>query len=196
MVAAVSVLPNGRADVFDHVPLLRLVPQDWPTRPLWVTGVRQHDLRRVVFGGHGGLRPALGDAVAASCAVPGYFSPVEIDGVRYVDGGVRSPTNADLLSDPGLVDVVIVVSPLSSSDGRPPAAQLLMRRYAARKVRSEQARLTAAGVRSVVLAPGPDVTRPFGAGIMAQERLAELTQAAFLDTGRQIAELGLAAVAR
>ncbi|GIJ48133.1 hypothetical protein Val02_50190 [Virgisporangium aliadipatigenens] len=34
--------------------------------------------------------------VAASCAVPGYFTPIEIGGVEYVDGGVHSPTNADL----------------------------------------------------------------------------------------------------
>lgn len=36
------------------------------------------------------------DAVAASCAVPGVWPPVTIDGSRYVDGGVRSITNADL----------------------------------------------------------------------------------------------------
>ena len=31
---------------------------------------------------------------------PGYFTPVEIDGERYVDGGAHSPTNADLLGRP------------------------------------------------------------------------------------------------
>ena len=34
-------------------------------------------------------------AVAASCAGPGVFPPVEVDGRRYIDGGIRSPTNAD-----------------------------------------------------------------------------------------------------
>ncbi len=38
----------------------------------------------------------LAMAVAASCALPGVFAPVTIDGHRYMDGGVRSVTNADL----------------------------------------------------------------------------------------------------
>jgi NTE family protein len=38
----------------------------------------------------------LVDAVAASCAVPGVWPPVTINGHRYIDGGVRSGTNADL----------------------------------------------------------------------------------------------------
>jgi NTE family protein len=38
----------------------------------------------------------LVDAVAASCAVPGVWPPVTIDGSRYIDGGVRSGTNADM----------------------------------------------------------------------------------------------------
>ena len=36
-----------------------------------------------------------------------------IDGVRYVDGGVWSPTNADLLTGLGL-DLVVVSSPMST----------------------------------------------------------------------------------
>jgi NTE family protein len=35
-------------------------------------------------------------AVASSCALPGFFAPVTIDGHRYMDGGARSATNADL----------------------------------------------------------------------------------------------------
>jgi len=50
--------------------------------------------------------------VAASCAIPGFFAPVSIGGVRYVDGGVHSPTNADLVAGLGL-DLVVVSSPMS-----------------------------------------------------------------------------------
>ena len=32
-------------------------------------------------------RRRVGEAVEASCAIPGYFAPVTIDGARYVDGG-------------------------------------------------------------------------------------------------------------
>ena len=45
--------------------------------------------------------PTSPTAVAASCAIPAFFAPVSIDGVRYVDGGVHSPTNADLVAGLG-----------------------------------------------------------------------------------------------
>ena len=40
----------------------------------------------------------VSDAVRASCAIPAFFEPAEIDGERYVDGGVHSTTNADLVA--------------------------------------------------------------------------------------------------
>ena len=50
------------------------------------------------------------DAVAASCAVPGVWPPVTIDGSRYIDGGIWSLTNADLATG---CDLVVVLAPLS-----------------------------------------------------------------------------------
>jgi NTE family protein len=85
----------------------------WPLAPLWVVAVRRADGRRVVFGRPGAPEVDVASAVAASCAVPGYVPPVEIDGVAYVDGGVHSPTNADLLADCDL-DLVVVSSPMSA----------------------------------------------------------------------------------
>jgi NTE family protein len=49
----------------------------------------------------------LARAVASSCAVPGIYPPITIGGSRYVDGGVRSPLNADLAHG---ADVAVVVS--------------------------------------------------------------------------------------
>jgi len=46
-------------------------------------------------------------AVASSCSVPGIFPPITIGGARYMDGGMRSPLNADLAAGH---DAVIVVS--------------------------------------------------------------------------------------
>ena len=51
--------------------------------------------KRIVFGAPGEPRPAVADAVVASCAVPWVFRPVEIEGRSYVDGGVWSLTNLD-----------------------------------------------------------------------------------------------------
>ena len=94
-----------------------LFPDAWPSAPLWICAVRQDDGRRVVFG-RDGLCPPVPDAVAASCAIPSFFSPVEIGEHGYIDGGVHSPTNADVLRDTAL-DLVIISSPMSRQGRRP-----------------------------------------------------------------------------
>jgi NTE family protein len=45
-------------------------------------------------------------AVASSCSVPMVFPPVAIDGARYMDGGMRTPLNADLAAGHAAVIVV------------------------------------------------------------------------------------------
>ena len=46
-------------------------------------------------------------AVASSCAVPGVYPPITVDGARYMDGGARSPLNADLAAG---YEAIVVVS--------------------------------------------------------------------------------------
>ena len=70
------------------------------------------------------LRRPIHLAMAASCAVPGYFAPVRIGDHSYVDGGVHSPTNAAILRGQEL-DLVIVISPMSGPPG--PSLSLLAR---------------------------------------------------------------------
>ncbi|CAB4891399.1 unannotated protein [freshwater metagenome] len=89
----------------------RLVGADWPDRPLLVPAVDAATGELVVFDRGSGV--PLVDAVAASCAVPAMWPPVTIGGRRYVDGGVRSGTNADLARD---ADRVVV---LQAGDARP-----------------------------------------------------------------------------
>jgi NTE family protein len=55
---------------------------------------------------------ALVDAVAASCAVPGVWPPVTIGERRYIDGGVRSTSNAHLATG---FDRVLVLAPMDPS---------------------------------------------------------------------------------
>ncbi len=50
-------------------------------------------------------------AVPSSCSVPGIFPPITIDGRRYMDGGMRSGTNADMAKDHGKVVIVAVMPP-------------------------------------------------------------------------------------
>lgn len=50
-------------------------------------------------------------AVPSSCSVPGIFPPITIEGRRYMDGGMRSGTNADMARDHGKVVIIAVMPP-------------------------------------------------------------------------------------
>jgi NTE family protein len=82
----------------------RLPAHAWPDRLLCITAVDTVTGEIRIFDRLSGT--GLVDAVAASCAVPGVWPPVTIDGRRYMDGGVRSSDNADLAE--GYARVVIL----------------------------------------------------------------------------------------
>lgn len=84
----------------------RLANHDWPQRDLRITAVDTGTGELRIFDRRSGVD--LVDAICASCAVPGVWPPVTIDGVRYMDGGVRSGSNADLAAG---ADWVLVISP-------------------------------------------------------------------------------------
>jgi predicted acylesterase/phospholipase RssA len=66
--------------------------------------------RRVVFGSRLAPPASVGQAVAASCAIPAVFAPVRIGDRLYVDGGAWSPTNADA-APAGRGDRVLLLEP-------------------------------------------------------------------------------------
>jgi NTE family protein len=66
--------------------------------------------RRVVFGSRSAPPASVGQAVAASCAIPAIFAPVRIGDRLYVDGGAWSPTNADA-APAGRGDRVLLLEP-------------------------------------------------------------------------------------
>ena len=80
---------------------------------LLVSAVDLDSGRRVMFGAAGAPAVPVAAAVEASCAIPGAFCPVEIDGRSYVDGGVWSPTNMDAVR-PGRGDHVLCLNPTGS----------------------------------------------------------------------------------
>ncbi len=99
---APTVTEAERRSVIAH----RLPDHSWPDRLLRITAVDTESGETRVFDRDSGT--PLIDAVAASCAVPGVWPPVTINGHRYMDGGVRSSDNADLAKGYGRV---VVVSP-------------------------------------------------------------------------------------
>jgi NTE family protein len=108
----------------------------WPERPLLVCAVECATGEFRVFDSRSGV--PLARAVAASCAVPGLFPPVTIEGQRYTDGGVRSWTSADLAMRVN-PDRVLVIAP-AGHDG--PGARGL----GARQMQREVAALRERGV--------------------------------------------------
>jgi len=94
-------------DVRRAVIAARLPRPDWPARDLRIVAVDAHTGDPIVFDRAAGV--GLVDAVAASCAVPGVWPPVTVNGTRYVDGGVRTMTNADLAAG---YQRVLVLAPL------------------------------------------------------------------------------------
>jgi NTE family protein len=173
-----SVLPLGRATLG---PVHRLVDrqlpegESWaPHRSLWVVAMDYDSGRRVVFGRSGSPPARLPDAVCASCAIPGWFAPIEIAGRRYVDGGTCSSTSLDLLADQGL-DEVYVVAPMTSFAMDEPngvAARLErgVRRAITRRMMREAQKVQASGARVTMLGPGPDDLAAIGANLMDPTR--------------------------
>ncbi|WP_018177879.1 patatin-like phospholipase family protein [Jongsikchunia kroppenstedtii] len=89
----------------------RLPSPDWPSAPdgpLQITAVDCESGGLSVFDAASGV--PLVRAIAASCAVPGVYPPVTIGESVYMDGGMRSGTNADLARPS---EAVVVLQPLA-----------------------------------------------------------------------------------
>jgi len=92
----------------------RLPSHRWPDRCLRITAIDIETGELMVFDRDSGVE--LVDAVAASCAVPGVWPPVEIGGRRYMDGGMRSSINLDVAAD---CDAAVVLVPSGESAPSP-----------------------------------------------------------------------------
>jgi NTE family protein len=99
-------------------------------------------------------------AVAASCAVPGVWPPVTIEGRRYMDGGVRSGSNADLAAG---YDRVVVLAPLVRAIGPGVGAQV----EALRKN----------GSRAELVTPDPAALKAFGRNVLDPAKRADAARA-------------------
>jgi NTE family protein len=92
--AALGRVAPGRRSLADLGRDLDQAGASWDGR-LLVAAVDVESGRRVMFGAPDAPPVPVRSAVQASCAIPGVFQPVVIDGRSYVDGGVWSPTNMD-----------------------------------------------------------------------------------------------------
>jgi NTE family protein len=194
-------LPTGRMDTELWTSAIRDgAGTVWPTTPLWICAVRMDDACRVVFGRPGAPHTDVATAVGASSAIPGYFAPVTIHGRRYVDGGVHSPTNADVVRREEL-DLVIVSSPMSISNNanlrRPSRA---LRGHFRARLAIELRKLRRAGMEVRVFQPSEDDLVVMGNQAMDDDRMAAVGRQARATTLRRLGDrpldLGRAAAAR
>jgi NTE family protein len=193
VIAASALLPAGRGRLGSLIQLvtalqtrLGVTDDGWvPGAPLWVVAVDYDSGRRIVFGRPGGPPSTVGDAVLASCSIPGWFTPQVIDGHRYVDGGVASSTSLGLLARPGAppLDEVYVLAPLASHvfdrpldpiAGVERGVRCLLTRWLDAEVRA----VRAAGVRVHVLTPGPADLAAMGGNLMNPRRRARVLDVA------------------
>lgn len=172
---AAGLLPAGTRDVTDSVAGVGSLFEAWPSMPTWIVAVRLADGARVVFGRD--ATASVRDAVSASCAIPGYFAPIRIDGQGYVDGGVWSTHNLDLVADLGL-DAVVVSAPMATDTAlaRDPGNAL---RVAVRaRLDREAARVRRGGTAVVVVAPDRRLREVLGTASMRIERRGPVAHAA------------------
>ena len=151
--AAVGLLPAGTLSAERlEIRMNELAGANWPAEPTWVPAVRLDDGRRVVFG-RDDVDASIGQAVRASCSVPGVYQPAPIGSGRYVDGGVHSSTNADLVA-PLAFDLVIISSSMTavpSSTGLTSVSPT--RNWMARKLGHEVAAIRRTGTPVLVVQP-------------------------------------------
>jgi NTE family protein len=184
-VIATAMMPAGEVDLIEHAEgLAELDPQEWP-RGLWIAATGRDDGHRAVFGQAGAPEASLPEAVAASCAIPGYFSPITVNGVEYFDGGVHSPSNADVLKHMNL-DLVIAVSPMSSAGGLARTIDAPLRYSVHRRLEKELRCLANRGTTVVRIEPAEETLDAMGVNMMAEDRADAVVQASFVETGRYI----------
>ncbi len=142
--------------------------------------------RRVVFGAPVSPPAALAEAVMASCAVPGWYSPVSIHGVRYIDGGASSSTNIDVAAGEGLDEIFVLAPTVSFSMDHPTAAAARMerawRQRVTRRALREVAKVHGAGTDVTVLGPGPQDLEAIGFNLMDVSRRRQVLDTSLVTT--------------
>jgi NTE family protein len=131
----------------------------WPAR-FRCTAVDAESGTFVVWDGRGGEN--LDRAVASSCAVPGIFPPITVRGRRYIDGGMRSGTNADLAQGNDRVLIVTLVGRAGAAAGPENPVEERFRL----RLEAEQAVLVGAGANVRVVGPDEKATAVMGLNMM------------------------------
>lgn len=178
-----AFLPEGRKslDKVGHLVDAVTPKAGWaPRSGIWVVAMDYETGKRVVFGRSGAPVAQLPAAVMASCAIPGWFTPVVIGGRAYVDGGAASATSVDVIAHAGL-DEVYVIAPMVSfaSDHPKTIGAQLERRWREQVTRNcvaEANLVRKTGAKVTILGPGPMDLEAIGANLMDASRRAKVLE--------------------
>jgi NTE family protein len=179
----------------------RAVPGRWVEHPnYWAVACDYGSGRRVPFGRAGTPPAEIASAVAASCAIPGFYRPVKVGRGRYVDGGVYSASNLDLLAGRGL-DLVICLNPLSSleqDDARGPLDWMdrAARRANGRRLGREAKRVRAFDTEVALIQPVAEDQAAMGRNLMSAARRQQVIEVAERTVAQQLREPKLRALLR
>ncbi len=148
---------------------------EWsPHDNVWIVALDYESGRRVAFGHDNAPEVALSDAVMASCAIPGWFRPMEIAGRTYIDGGAWSATSADLLAGLDLDEVYVLAPMLSFAMDQPDTmlgrVERRWRVQVTKRCLHEVDKLRAGGADVTILGPGPEDLEAMGANVMDNSR--------------------------
>jgi len=86
-------------------------------KELYITAMNLDTAERVVFGHDEECSVTISEAVQASTALPGFYKPARINGVDYVDGGVRRTASLDVAIEHD-ADLIICYNPFRPFSNR------------------------------------------------------------------------------
>jgi NTE family protein len=79
-------------------------------RSLYITACDLDTAERSIFGADENSELTISQAVQASSALPVFYKPARLNGIDYVDGGVRHTANIDIAIEKG-ADLIICYNP-------------------------------------------------------------------------------------
>jgi NTE family protein len=159
----------GSSDARVEVIRSRIQVEDWPARDLRVTAVDAETGAFRVWTRD--TEADLVHAVASSCAVPGVWPPVQIGGSRFIDGGVRTPANADIAHE---ADAVVVLAPIPRGLSRAGSVESQLRRLPH---------------RTAVVSPDKESVRAFGRNVLDPAKRADAARAGLRQSADVVAQV-------
>jgi NTE family protein len=147
---------------------------------LRIVAVERRSGRRVVFGAPKAYETSVGRAVIASCAVPAVFAPVRIGDREYVDGGMWSPTNLDIVPVQQGQRVLCLA---------PTAGSVLLGRVTRAAIAVERLALRARGAELSVVVPDHASLLAMGRNLMDDSRRGRVVEAAYAQGRRHTVDV-------